>query len=193
MMARLRSRIGSCLAAAALASSVHGALAAKPAEAPQGPGAARFRGYVIGNGGESAPALSAGSYQAYATVGQPAVQGAISGKYDVCSGFWCFGGSRVVSVPGDGAAPLAFSLGPATPNPSAGDTRFELALPAAAQVTLTVFDVSGRRIGDAVSRRFDPGRHTLYWRPSEARAGMYFLRLATDGVVRAKRTIVIVK
>jgi hypothetical protein len=95
--------------------------------------------------------------------------------------------------PGDGAAPLEFALGLATPNPTRGSTKFDLALPRAAQVTLAVYDVSGRRIGSEVSRRFEAGRHELYWRDPVASAGVYFMRLSTDGVLRAKRTVVLVR
>jgi len=89
--------------------------------------------------------------------------------------------------------PVAFALGPAVPNPSEGDVRFHMALPKAATVTLAVYDVSGRNVGEPVAHRFEAGEHTLSWSAPQARAGIYFARLSTDGVVRARRSIVITR
>ena len=60
-----------------------------------------IRGYVMGNGGTSATPASNGVFKLYGTVGQPAIGKAQNGTWRECSGFWCFGGSRVSpSIPG---------------------------------------------------------------------------------------------
>src|SRR5437899_2527254 len=105
-----------------------------------------IRGFVIANGGMSSPPASNGVYRLYGTVGQPAVGISQNGSWALCSGFWCFGGSRVLAV--GPSSPIEFSLGPATPNPTQEQVRFQLALPKAAVVTLRVYDVSGRQVGD---------------------------------------------
>ena len=153
-----------------------------------------IRGYVIANGGQSSVPSSNGSYRLYGTAGLPAIQRATSPASNVCSGFWCFGGPQVLDVDDTGTSThLQFALGVATPNPSSGATHFSLTLPEAATVAATVYDVSGRQVGEVFSRRFEAGRHDLTWRPTNVRAGVYFLRLTTNGVLREKRTIVRVR
>jgi len=153
-----------------------------------------IRGFVIANGGRSATPATNGVYRSYGTIGQAAVGPAQGVAAQVCAGFWCFGGPRVLAAPPAGTAPpTEFALGPATPNPTRDAARFDLALPEAATVTLAVYDVSGRQVGDAIEQPFAAGRHQLTWRSPGARAGVYFVRLLTDGRLRARRAIVLVK
>ncbi len=154
-----------------------------------------IRGFVVANGGMSSTGASNGTHRVYGTVGLPGVAMSQGGSSQVCSGFWCFGGSRVLDVdPARSGAPrVEFALGPARPNPARDRARFDLALPRTAMVTLTVFDVAGRRVGDPVSRRFAAGTHELTWRAESAGPGVYFVRVATDGAVRTQRTVVLVK
>jgi hypothetical protein len=154
-----------------------------------------IRGFVIANGGMSATPASNGVYQLYGTAGQPGVGISQNASRTLCSGFWCFGGPQVLAVdPRSGPSlPTRFALGPATPNPSRGQARFHLALPKTARVTLSVYDVSGRQVGDEVSQQLDAGEHELFWRAPRAQTGIYFMRLATDGLLMAKRTIVLVR
>jgi len=154
-----------------------------------------IRGNVMGNGGTSSTPASNGVFRLYGTAGQPATGRGSNGTWQECSGFWCFGGSRVLAVdPGNpGALPLEFALGAAVPNPSRGQSSFDLALPKGGVVTLTAYDVGGRRIGDVVSHKFEAGQHQLTWRAPMARAGVYFVQVELDGVLKARRTIVLVR
>ncbi len=51
----------------------------------------------------------------------------------------------------------------ASPNPSAGATAFALELPAAAEVQVEVFDLSGRRVTELRRGPLPAGRHALAW------------------------------
>lgn len=81
----------------------------------------------------------------------------------------------------DGGLPGGILLSPSRPNPSTGPTTMELALPRAARVGLSVFDVAGRAVWRSPPRAFDPGRWTLAWdgttggRP--AAPGLYLARV----------------
>ena len=158
-------------------------------------GATLLRRSVMANGGQSSPPAANGTRKLYGTVGQATVGASHNASRIVSSGFWSFIGSRVVSVdpPGGPRLPTEFAFGPATPNPTRDQAQFHLALPKAATVSLSVCDVAGRRVGDVVSRELPAGEHELLWRAPGSNAGVYFLRLATDGALRAKRTIVLVR
>ena len=154
----------------------------------------KVRGQVIAGGGTSAPPMSNGVHRVYGTVGQAATGMRVNANHLSCAGFWCFGGPRVLAVDplGNPSLPTRFALGTATPNPTADETRFHLALPQDARVTLAVFDVRGRRVGDVVSRSFVAGEHDLFWRPPVGAAGIYFVQLETDGGNRVSRRVVVV-
>ena len=151
-----------------------------------------LRGSVIGAGGLSAPPATNGVFKQYGTAGQAGVGKCQSGAFGASSGFWSFGGPRVLAVLPPGA-PVAFAFGPASPNPAREAASFELALPQAADVSLAVYDVAGREIGAETSARLAAGVHRLTWRAPAGGAGVYFVRLSTDGVVRARRTVVMIR
>lgn len=153
-----------------------------------------IRGFVVANGGASGTPATNSAFKLYGTAGQPGAGSSQNSSMRVCSGFWCFGGPRVLAVDPPGQkVPTEFALGPATPNPTRDQARFHLALPKGAVVTLAVYDVGGRQVGDVVSQQLEAGEHDLYWRAPNNGAGVYFVQLATDGRFKAKRTIVMVR
>jgi hypothetical protein len=153
---------------------------------------------VVANGGESAVSTVPGSptLKLYSTVGQPAVLWPVfsvaTGRWApsaYCAGFWCFGPARVLAVgPGDTLSlPMKFAVGRPVPNPVQSSTRLHLALPRATRVALSIYDVSGRRVGDPVSRKLEAGERDLVWSPTGVKAGVYFLRVAAEGMDRVTR------
>ncbi|MCP4230266.1 MAG: hypothetical protein GY771_08970, partial [bacterium] len=55
--------------------------------------------------------------------------------------------------------PLAFALGPATPNPMSDTATVTFALPYACEVELSLYDIKGRKIQTLASGYFEPGEH----------------------------------
>ncbi len=98
---------------------------------------------------------------------------------------------RVDHVPGPSGGPAAV-LYPNAPNPFANSTdiRFELTEPA--RVTLTIYDLLGRRVRILTDRMYGAGRHARTWngRDDGGRAspsGVYFFHMAAGAVeVRGK-------
>jgi glycosidase len=75
------------------------------------------------------------------------------------------------------AAPLAFRLGAAYPNPFATTATLTYTLPAAADVRLDVFDTLGRRVAVLVDGPQPPGEHAATLRGAGLGSGTYFVRL----------------
>ena len=160
----------------------------------------RIKGNVIANGGAWGFNASQGSI---GTAGQSVTGWSSKLYFTVCSGFWCFGGARVVGVDGDdggaggglpgGNIPKELSFGAPSPNPSRGDVRFVLGLPKPAEVSLTVFDVAGRQVGEPVSQHMAAGYHALRWTAAADHSGVYFGLLRVDGAVTGERRIVLVR
>lgn len=63
------------------------------------------------------------------------------------------------------------------PNPSKGDTNFRLQIPVSGQVTLTVFDISGRKIANVHSGMLNAGMHEFTWQQNVP--GIYLYKLNT--------------
>jgi len=151
---------------------------------------------VVGNGGgiPSGP-----GNKVYGTVGQAAIGRSGGASNNLCHGFWCYGGSRVLAVddpPGGGcgcAVPAELSLSRAYPNPSRNDVRFEVGLPKSADVRLSVYDVAGRRVDEVATQGMGAGFHTLIWRAPRGMAGVYFARLYVANQMVGERRIVMMR
>ena len=81
-----------------------------------------------------------------------------------------------------GYVPGRLELSGAWPNPSTGGVQFRLALPQAASVSLTVYDLAGREVWSDGERVLPAGHTTLEWNGRSAdgmlaRAGMYMARV----------------
>ena len=159
--------------------------------ASAGAASAQSRGYVIANGGNTS---SGGGRVVHATVGQPVVGLSGAAVNRLCHGYWCFGGTRVVSVdPSGEGLPREITFGLPTPSPSRGDVSFALALPADSEVRLAVFDVAGREIGEPLTLHLAAGHHQLRWNSLDRAPGVFFSVLEVNGELQGKRRIVMVK
>jgi hypothetical protein len=162
-----------------------------------GPARAQFllRGSVLGNGGSNS---SNGTFSLVGTVGQPAVGLSTGASFVLSSGFWAFGGSRVVAVdPSSGPRlPDHLAFDPPAPNPSRESVRLVVALPKPAALELAIFDVTGRRLRELASGEWGAGEHLWRWDGSDrdgrrVPGGIYFARLLVDGRVFAERRMVV--
>ncbi|MBI5711134.1 MAG: hypothetical protein HZC42_12665 [Candidatus Eisenbacteria bacterium] len=89
--------------------------------------------------------------------------------------------------------PTALSLARPAPNPSLGGVVLRFTLPAAGRARLEVLDLAGRRVWQA-GGNLEAGPHAWRWDGTttggdRARAGLYFVRLATPWGERGARLI----
>ncbi|MEO5987317.1 MAG: choice-of-anchor B family protein [Candidatus Eisenbacteria bacterium] len=80
------------------------------------------------------------------------------------------------------------------PNPSRGETRFEVSLPSEGRLEADVIDPQGRVVRSLARGVFGAGQHLLLWdgRDGEGRAaapGLYFVRLRAAGEERQARFV----
>ena len=101
----------------------------------------------------------------------------------------------VVAV--DDNEPPPFRLHANVPNPFNPRTTISYDLPAAAQVSLKIYDLAGRRVKvlqEGVSEK--PGRHDITWdgRDDSGRrvpAGVYLFRLEAGGYSETRRMVLV--
>lgn len=104
-------------------------------------------------------------------------------------GFYSF---TVTTPSGAGQDPSAvepaFSV---YPNPARSQVRVEIALAEAEEMTLSVFDLSGRLVSRLESSLVEAGSHSFVWTPENISPGCYFVRLQTGTAIHSRYVIVV--
>ncbi len=100
----------------------------------------------------------------------------------------------IVSTDEEGLLPEAYALGQNYPNPFNPNTRIDFALPEAGNVTLIVYDLTGREVVRLVDRYVDAGYQTAVWtgvdqHGSLVPTGMYVYRLQSGSFQSTKRML----
>ena len=94
-----------------------------------------------------------------------------------------FGELASTAVGDQGPAAFEFALGQNRPNPFTNDTQIRFSVPSGgARVTVSIYDVAGRRVRELLSAKVDGGVHTVTWDGADdgglkTGAGVYFYRL----------------
>jgi hypothetical protein len=91
----------------------------------------------------------------------------------------------------EGILPREFAIAGVYPNPFNALTTVNYSLPYSAEVSLTVFDLSGRRVTELVNGRVDAGWHNVVWDAADMPSGLYFVRLTTAQVNRTAKVMLI--
>jgi hypothetical protein len=104
-------------------------------------------------------------------------------RYRLVSGARVFGPIEV-----RGAA-RALDLRVLSSSPVGGPVRFEIALPGAAPVLLTILDVQGRTITLVAEGVLPGGLHEVEWAGAQTPPGLYFARLSTPTGALVRRVI----
>ena len=102
----------------------------------------------------------------------------------------------IVDLEGEDPRPDAFRLVGASPNPFNPVTSIEYEVPFEGPLDIGVFDVAGRRVATLYSGYHDPGTHTVTWNGRDDRgrgvaSGVYFVRLAADGVEASRKVVLL--
>ena len=101
-----------------------------------------------------------------------------------------------VSAVGETVLPARMSLSGAVPNPFNPMTHVTFSLPEAGEVSLRVYDVSGRLVRDLVSGPRSAGLHRERWDGRDqagldAASGVYFARLSAGGHTQMKSMLLL--
>ena len=92
--------------------------------------------------------------------------------------------------------PRTFSMFPAFPNPFNSTTTLRYFLPQDAFVSLTVFDIFGKKIIQLINTNQLGGFKSVQWDATDQHgrsvsAGIYFYRIRTDSFVQTKKMILL--
>jgi hypothetical protein len=90
---------------------------------------------------------------------------------------------------GDSDTPVRFSFCLQN-NPAHGHAVFNLALPEAATVRLTIYDVSGRLVDEVLSEKKTAGYYSIPW-TKEVSAGIFFYRLDASSYQEVGKLVIV--
>lgn len=93
--------------------------------------------------------------------------------------------------PGNELVPIGISLNQNYPNPFNPQTVIEYNLDKAAFVTLSVYDLQGRKIATLVESSRSAGTYRALWNASEYSSGVYFYQLEAAGVTLTRKLTLI--
>ena len=87
---------------------------------------------------------------------------------------------------GDEVAPTEFAVTGIQPNPLTGSTTIGFAVPTAAEVSIEIYGVDGRRVATLLSQKRQPGQHSVVWNGRDSRGapvgqGVYFCKVKFEG------------
>jgi PKD repeat protein len=104
--------------------------------------------------------------------------------------------ATVLPKPAAGAAATDFALGQNLPNPFSPTTNVRYAVAYETHVSITVYDVRGRKVADLVNERQGPGSYYVRWRGRDSRgrmvaSGMYFYRMVADEFTSVRKMLLI--
>jgi hypothetical protein len=86
--------------------------------------------------------------------------------------------ANLVSVQNEKSiVPAAFALSQNYPNPFNPSTTIRYDIPVESKVTLTIYDMLGRKIQTLVDGQRKPGVYTETWNAASSASGAYFYRI----------------
>lgn len=92
---------------------------------------------------------------------------------------------------GNQATPRDFVLRQNYPNPFNPTTTITFVLPHASDVTLHVYDITGRKVRTLINGQMSAGSHQVVFEARDLTSGIYFYRLNTGKFVQTKRMLLI--
>jgi len=100
-------------------------------------------------------------------------------------------GAPLGIVPVSGETPSKFSLSQNYPNPFNPSTKIRFDIAKASNVSLAIYDVTGKEVGVIVNENFNPGTYEFAYDASQLSSGVYFYKLVTAGFTDVKRMVLL--
>ena len=88
-------------------------------------------------------------------------------------------------------SPFTFSISPAYPNPFNPVLNIPLVLVKPGNLSVSVFDISGRVVDTIANGFWEPGTHTLTWSGDQFPSGVYFISVNSNGGVFRQKVLLL--
>jgi nitrate/TMAO reductase-like tetraheme cytochrome c subunit len=87
--------------------------------------------------------------------------------------------------------PNRYELTQNYPNPFNPSTRFTFSLPKAGDVTIKVYDITGREVVTLVNEKLAAGKYAVTWDAAQFASGAYIYRIVAGNFVETKKMVVV--
>jgi hypothetical protein len=77
------------------------------------------------------------------------------------------------------------------PNPFNSSTSISFELPVASEVSLKIFDLSGREVSSLVNGHLSSGEHQIEWKADGLASGIYFMKLEAGNFQLTKKLLLL--
>jgi len=91
----------------------------------------------------------------------------------------------------DVLVPVEVTLGNAYPNPFIPTTSISYSIPERMDITVAIYDVTGRVVAELVNSTVDAGVYNVTWEASNQASGIYFIRMVTGETVQSQKLMLI--
>lgn len=95
------------------------------------------------------------------------------------------------SINSNSSTPYGFNLKQNYPNPFNPRTSIEFSLEKESDVSLTIYDVLGKKVSTLIEKHALPGNHKVDFNGEKLSSGNYFYQLKADGMTTTKKMSVI--
>jgi hypothetical protein len=85
--------------------------------------------------------------------------------------------------------PIEFSLSQNYPNPFNSGTTIKFTLPKAVDVTLKIYDTTGREVARLVSQEMNSGNHLIEWNATHFASGIYYYQITAGEFIDTKKLV----
>jgi hypothetical protein len=94
-------------------------------------------------------------------------------------------------VPSAVKLPESFGMGVVYPNPFNSSTTIAFSLPTNANVSLQIYDLTGREVSTLLQGNLNAGEHQIVWSADGVRSGLYFARLKAGRQVAVRKVMIV--
>jgi hypothetical protein len=132
-----------------------------------------------------------------AAIGQPFVGSTQNANSQIASGFLVhplISGIKTAvedKTPDESQLPTSYELKQNYPNPFNPSTTLAFALPKPSEVTLKIFDASGREVATLMEGKLPAGKHEVVLDASPFSSGVYFYRLQADEFSETRKLMLV--
>lgn len=96
-----------------------------------------------------------------------------------------------VSIHNDLEIPKTYSLEQNYPNPFNTTTTIEFSLPISSLVSLSVYDILGRKVEKILNQHMDAGRYSIKWNARNVPTGIYFVRMVSSKFSQTRKVMML--
>lgn len=95
------------------------------------------------------------------------------------------------SVPDQSLKPSDYQLKQNFPNPFNPTTTISFSIPTKSKVTLSIFDVTGKKLQTLINEQKSPGNYEVEFNGSNLSSGTYFYKFEVGGIIETKKMILL--